>query len=195
GGMELRAGSVSLDGVPLERLDPADLRRDTCLLPQHARLFHGSLRDNLSLGSPLADDASMRAALAMVGAGELLAQLRDELDHPILEGGLGLSAGQRQAVLLARLMLRRPTIALLDEPTSSLDTATEERLVRTLAEWGRDRTLVFATHRPALVALADRIIVVDDGRIVLDQPRESAISILSAPGGLKVSSGGAHLHA
>lgn len=179
GGLDQLPGSLSLDGVALEQVDAADLRRDVAWLAQGARLFHGSLRDNLLLGAPLADDAALMAALALTGADEWLKRLPQGLDYPLMEGGVGLSGGQRQSLLLARLLLRQPTILLLDEPTSALDDNTERRFLDALDRWLSGRTLMVATHRMAVLQRMQRVIVVDQGRIVLDAPREAAMAQLS----------------
>lgn len=98
----------------------------------------------------------------------------------ILEGGLGLSGGQKQSLLLARLLLRQPNVLLLDEPTSSLDEGAERLFLENLDQWAQGKTVLIATHRLALLELVERIIVVDDGKIVLDEPKEEAIRRLSA---------------
>lgn len=179
GGVDVHGGAISLDGVRLNHLDPADLRRDVALLTQDARLFHGTIRDNLQLGAPLAADQEMLSALVLTGANLFVEKLPTGLDHLIMEGGLGLSGGQKQALLLARLLLRQPNVLLLDEPTSSLDEGTEQLFLEHLDAWAQGKTLLIATHRPALLALVNRIIVVDEGRIVLDEPKDLAISLLS----------------
>ncbi|QQZ44335.1 type I secretion system permease/ATPase [Pseudomonas sp. SK3(2021)] len=179
GGVDVLGGAISLDGVRLNHLDPADLRRDVALLTQDARLFHGTIRENLQLGAPLAADQEMLSALELTGANAFVEKLPTGLDHLIMEGGLGLSGGQKQALLLARLLLRQPNVLLLDEPTSSLDEGTEQLFLEHLDTWAQGKTLLIATHRPALLKLVERIIVVDDGRIVLDEPRDLAISLLS----------------
>jgi ATP-binding cassette subfamily C protein LapB len=106
------------------------------------------------------------------------------MDHLILEGGLGLSGGQRQSLLLSRLLIRQPHILLLDEPTASLDETTERRLIQNLATWGQGRTIIVATHRTSVLALVDRIIVVDNGQVVIDDTKENAIAKLSRPKGV-----------
>ncbi|MCK3846936.1 type I secretion system permease/ATPase [Pseudomonas sp. W15Feb34] len=180
GGVDSRSGLVSLDGVALQHLDPADVRRDVALLTQDSHLFHGTIRENLKLGAPLAADQEMLSALALTGADGFIKKLPTGLDHLILEGGLGLSGGQKQSLLLARLLLRQPNVLLLDEPTSSLDEGAERLFLQNLDQWAQGKTLLIATHRLALLELVERIIVVDDGKIVLDEPKEEAIRRLSA---------------
>ncbi len=185
GSMDLATGELSIDGIAMSHLDPADLRRDVGLLQQHARLFHGTLRDNLVLGAGRASDQELLAALSISGALEFIRHLPKGLDHLILEGGLGLSGGQRQSLLLSRLLLRQPNVLLLDEPTASLDDVTEKRLLDDLLLWCEGRTLVMATHRLSVLQRVERIIVVDNGRIVIDAPREAALAQLRQPAGVR----------
>lgn len=183
GAMDLATGELSLDGIAMAHIDPADLRRDVGLLQQHARLFHGTLRDNLTLGAGRASDQELLAALSIGGALDFIRKLPKGLDHLILEGGLGLSGGQRQSLLLARLLLRQPQVLLLDEPTASLDDVTERKLLDDLMLWSEGRTLVIATHRLSVLQRVGRIIVVDNGHIVIDAPREAALAQLRQPMG------------
>ncbi|MCY1507664.1 Toxin RTX-I translocation ATP-binding protein [compost metagenome] len=176
--LEPRAGSVLLDGVSMAHIDPADVRRDVGLLAQDARLFHGTLRENLQMGTPHATDAELVAALQATGAWAFVRRLPTGLDHPLLEGGRGLSGGQRQSLLLARLLLRRPGVLLLDEPTASLDEVAEREVIEQLRALPAGRTLVLATHRPAVLEAVDRILVVDGGAVVLDGPREQVMARL-----------------
>ena len=184
GGLDLSGGSISLDGVALGHIDPADVRRDIGLLTQNSRLFHGSLRENLIMGAGQASDQEIIAALEITGALEFVRRCPTGMDHLILEGGLGLSGGQRQSLLLSRLLIRQPHILLLDEPTASLDETTERRLIQNLATWGQGRTIIVATHRTSVLALVDRIIVVDNGQVVIDDTKENAIAKLSRPKGV-----------
>lgn len=178
--MEASSGTVLLDGVNMARVDPADIRRDIGLVSQNARLFHGTLRENLTLGAPHATDHDIMSALQAAGAWAFIQQLPSGLDYLVKEGGLGLSGGQRQSLLLARQLIRNPVILLLDEPTASLDESAEKQVMASLANLRADQTLVIATHRTATLALVDRIIVLDQGRIVLDDAREAALKRLRA---------------
>ncbi|MFC3267101.1 ATP-binding cassette domain-containing protein, partial [Camelimonas abortus] len=172
------AGEITLDNVALAHIDPADLRRDIGFVGQDARLFHGSLRDNLLMGAPDASHQELTEALALTGALGFVRRLPAGLDHVVGEGGAGFSQGQRQLLLLTRQLLRNPQVALLDEPTASLDEAAERELAARLGEWARGRTLVMTTHRLRLLEIADRVIVLDEGRVVLDAPRAEALQKL-----------------
>ena len=183
GSLDLSSGSISLDGVALGHIDPADVRRDVGLLTQNSRLFHGSLRENLIMGAGQASDQEIIEALGITGALEFVRSCPTGMDHLILEGGLGLSGGQRQSLLLSRLLIRQPHILLLDEPTASLDEVTERKLIQNLAAWGQGRTLIIATHRTSVLSMVDRIIVVDNGQVVIDDTKDNAIAKLSRPKG------------
>lgn len=168
-------GKIKLDGVDLGLIDPSDVRRDMGLLNQNAHLFFGSVRENLKLGAPLATDQEILEALKITGALDFVQEKKEGLDHQVLEGGAGFSGGQRQALLLARLLLRQPSIVLLDEPTASLDDVSEQQLIQQLKGWLGQKTLVIATHRRAVLELVDRIIVLHDGKIVMDGPKEQIL--------------------
>ncbi|MDR0480099.1 MAG: ATP-binding cassette domain-containing protein, partial [Burkholderiaceae bacterium] len=168
-------GHVLLDNTELQMLDPADLRRDMTLLTQDAHLFYGTIRENLVMGAPMADDAAMAEALRISGALPFVQSRPQGLDNIIFEGGAGLSGGQRQAMLLARAILTDPQIVLLDEPTASLDEASERHVIESLHKWLGSRTLVVSTHRASLLALVDRIVVIDGGRIVMDGPKDKVL--------------------
>jgi len=181
GMIDLSSGALTLDGVGLSHIDPADVRRDVGLLTQNSRLFHGTLRENLMLGAPHASDQQILEALELTGAMEFISKFALGMDHMILEGGLGLSGGQRQSLLLSRLIIRQPQIVLLDEPTASMDDITERKLIQSLGQWGAQRTLIIATHRMSVLSLVDRIIVVDNGLVVIDDTKDNAIARLSKP--------------
>ena len=176
GMQEPTQGKVKLDGVDLRLIDPMDVRRDMGLLNQNAHLFFGSVRENLTLGAPLATDQEILNALNLTGALSFVLEKKEGLDHQILEGGMGFSGGQRQALLLARLLLRQPNILLLDEPTAAIDDVSEKQLIENLKGWLGHKTLVIATHRRAVLELVDRIIVVHDGKIVMDGPKNQVLN-------------------
>lgn len=176
GMQEPNQGAVHLDGLDLSLIDPSDVRRDMGLLNQNAYLFYGTIRENLTLGAPLATDDDILNALTVTGALAFIQEKKEGLDHLILEGGIGFSGGQKQAFLLARLLIRQPNILLLDEPTASIDDVSEKQLIDHLKDWLAHRTLIVATHRRAVLELVDRIVVVNDGKIVMDGPRDEILS-------------------
>lgn len=176
--LEPSSGEILLDNITLRHIDPADLRRDVGLLTQNARLFHGTLRDNIILSSPQSSQEEILAALAMVGADEFVRKLPKGLDHTVLEGGLGLSGGQKQALLLARLLIRQPSVVLLDEPTASMDEATERHFIQQFLSWSPDKTVIVATHRMRVLELVDRLIVVENGVIAMDERKDAGLKKL-----------------
>ena len=177
--LEPRSGVVSVDGVSLSHIDPADVRRDIGLMGQGSGLFHGTIRENLMLGAPLATDAELDKVLNITGAADFIRKLPTGLDHVSAEGGAGLSGGQRQSLLLARILIRNPYILLLDEPTAALDDVTEKHLLDGLQSWVADKTMIVATHKMSIVNMVDRIIVIDNGQIVLDEQKDIALAKLS----------------
>lgn len=162
------AGTVSLDGVDLRTLDPGAYRRRLGYVPQEPYLFAGTIRDNLVYGNPDAPDELVDDAVAAVGLGDLVDGLADGVDHWLVERGRSLSTGQRQLVCLARALVADPMLLLLDEATSNLDLASEARIERAMDILSRGRTTVIIAHRLATAARADRILVMDAGRIVED---------------------------
>jgi len=160
------AGAVTLDGVDLRRLDPAELRSHLAYVPQETVLFSGTVADNLRLAKPDATDAELRAAAEAADAHEFISALPQGYDTPVGERGVRLSGGQRQRIAIARALLRDPRVLLLDEATSSLDGESEAAVQRALARLMAGRTTVVVAHRLATVANADRIYVLHDGRVV-----------------------------
>lgn len=173
-------GVLRIDGIDLRQLDPADLRRNIGCVGQDPTLFYGTLRENIAIGASYADDTAIVAAAEMAGLAEFVNRHPKGFDMPIGERGESLSGGQRQQVAIARAVLLEPSILLFDEPTSAMDFSTEHAFKERLKAFAVNKTLVVVTHRTSLIDLATRILVVDEGRIVADGPREQVVAALQA---------------
>ena len=171
-------GAVLLDGVDVRQIDPADVRRAIGHVPQDPLLFYGSLKHNLAMGAPYADDASILAAANMAGVTEFANLHPNGFDMIIGERGESLSGGQRQSVAVARALINDPPILLLDEPSSNMDHQSEAQLRKRLGEASATKTILLVTHRTALLELVDRLIVIDNGHIVADGPKEQVVEAL-----------------
>ncbi len=174
------AGRILIDGTEMSQIDPRDLRRGIGYLSQDVRLFAGSLRDNLNLNQMERDDERLMEALDFAGLGQFLRNHAQGLDLQIRDGGEGLSIGQRQSIGWARLWLQNPSIVLLDEPTAALDQTLERTLVSRLGKWLEGRTAIIATHRTPILALSNRTLILQAGRLVVDGPREKVLAHLAA---------------
>jgi ATP-binding cassette subfamily C protein LapB len=173
-------GKVFLGGVDLALLAPPAVRELVGYLPQDTRLFSGSLRDNLLLGLPDPGEEAILAAARRTGLIELILGQPRGLALEITEGGRGVSGGQKQLIAVTRMLLARPKVWLLDEPTGAMDSVTEARVVGLLRELAAEGvTLVATTHKTALLPLLDRLIVLQGGRILLDGPRDAVLAKLS----------------
>jgi len=176
------AGRAFLDGVDMAHLDPAYLRGHIRHLPQDARLFNGSLRDNLILGMADPGDETILQAARTTGLDAVIARHPLGLGLPISEGGQGLSGGQRQLVTLTRLLLAPGGIMLLDEPTASLDGGFEDKAIAALTRSLRAQdVLVMVTHKTSLLKVVQRVIVMDQGRVLMDGPRDAVMARLMPP--------------
>ena len=161
-------GQLLLDGVPLERLSDVDLRTAIVMITQDGFLFSGSVADNIAFGRPDASRADIESAARAVGADEFIQQLPAGYDTDVRKRGGRLSAGQRQLIAFARAFLADPAVLILDEATSSLDLPTERAVQRALRTVLRGRTALIIAHRLSTVQIADRVLVVDAGRVVED---------------------------
>ncbi len=173
-----QSGSVLFDDLASTQLEPLSLRRQIGYVPQDVTLFHGSLRDNIELGRSQPDDEHLLDAIRLACLDDIITQLPQGVATEVGERGERLSGGQRQAVAMARALLAKPPMLLLDEPSSMFDPATEQRLIARLRTL-QDTTIVLVTHRMAMLALVDRLIVFDKGRIVADGPRDEVMRVLN----------------
>ena len=165
-------GHAYLDRIDMQVARQSWLRSSIGYLPQEVRLFAGTLRENLSLGLPSPSDTELSEILARTGLDTLVAQQPSGLDSMVFEGGSGFSGGQRQMIGIARLMLQKPAIWLLDEPSASLDQESEQCLIKIIKELPLSVSVVFATHKPQWLSLSSRTLLIDNGRLRADVPSD-----------------------
>lgn len=176
-------GAILVDNIDTRQYDPADLRDGVGFLSQDNVLFSGTLRENIMVGRPHAPNEDILRAAYIAGVDEFAASHPHGFDMQVGEGGRLLSGGQKQSVALARMLLRKPRLLFLDEPSSNLDTSSERRLLERLKEYNTpDTTMIISTHRTSLLQLTERLIAVDKGQLVADGPREAVINQLQQLG-------------
>ncbi|MEO1251536.1 MAG: type I secretion system permease/ATPase [Pseudomonadota bacterium] len=173
-------GAVLVDDTDVRQIKPGDLRANIGAVLQDVCLFSGSIRENIALGLSDVSDADVLRAAKIAGVHEFVGASAGGYDQRLAERGEGLSGGQRQAIALARALVGDPSILVLDEPSSALDSQAEAKLIARLQAATRGRTLLVVTHRMSMVKLVDRIIVLDQGRILVDGPRESVLSAMAS---------------
>ena len=174
------AGTLRLDGVDLRQIDPAQLRAEVAYVAQQPVLFSGTVRENLAIARPEATDAEVLRAASLAGADAFIRRHPLGYDMPLGERGEGLSAGQRQAIAIAQALVKDADVILMDEPTSAMDDRTEAEFRRGLAPLLVGKTFVVVTHKPSVLELVDRLVIVDGGRVVMDGPKETVLAALRA---------------
>jgi ATP-binding cassette subfamily C protein LapB len=171
-------GTVLVDDTDLRQIDPADLRRNIAYMGQDTSLMSGTIRENIVMGRPQASDAEVLKVATLAGVHDFVRRNPMGYDSPVGERGEGLSGGQRQAVALARTLLMDTPVLIMDEPTNSMDTATENAVLKSLMDYTQNKTVILVTHKLALVRLVDRIIVMDNAKVVMDGPRDKVMQAL-----------------
>ncbi len=177
---EPESGTVQIDGTDVRQIDPGDLRRNVGAVQQSPQLFYGSVRDNITMGHETAPDRAVLKAAELSGVLEFLRDSSAGLDTQVGERGEALSGGQRQAVAIARSLLYDPPIIILDEPTASMDPASENRLRKRLGKLCEGKTTMLITHKGSMLALVDKLILIDRGRLVAFGPKDEVIEKLQA---------------
>lgn len=172
-------GSILIGGTDIKQIDPTDLRRNISYVPQEISLFNGSVRENVVLGTPLARDEAILDAARMGGVLEFLNTHPEGFDLNVGERGAHLSGGQRQGVAIARAVINRAPILLLDEPTASMDNTAETLFNKQFSAYLEDKTLLLVTHKASMLTLVDRIIVLNEGKLVADGPRDDVLKALA----------------
>lgn len=177
---EPSSGSVQLDGSDVRQIDPGDLRRNIGCVQQTPHLFYGSVRDNITMGHETAPDSAVLRAAEMAGVMDFLRDSQLGLDTQVGERGEALSGGQRQAVAIARALLYDPPVMILDEPTASMDPASESRLREHLEKICADKTILLITHKGAMLPLVEKVMLLERGRILAFGPRDDIIRRLQS---------------
>jgi len=172
-------GTVLADDTDMRQLDPADLRRNIAYMGQDTLLMSGTVRENIVMGNPRATDEEVLRAATAAGVDAFIRRHPLGYDAPVGERGEGLSGGQRQAVALARTLLMDTPVVILDEPTNAMDIGTEEAVLHNLGQLLKDKTIIIVTHKPALLKLVNRLIIMDGGRTVIDGPRDAVLQALT----------------
>lgn len=180
-------GSVLIDGADTRQLDPADLRTNVGYIAQDVFLFYGSVRENLLMGAEDATDGDMLRASRIAGVDDFVRRHPLGYDMPVGESGNNISGGQRQSIAVARALMRDPPILIFDEPTAMMDHTAENRFVNRLVEGLGNKSLILVTHRLSLLSIVDRLIVMDNGKLVADGSRDDVLKALS---GTQLSSAG-----
>jgi len=176
---EPQSGALFADDTDYRQIDPADLRRNIAYIAQDIILFRGSVRENIAVSRPQATEQEILEAAKSAGVHEFIARHPMGYDAPVGERGEGLSGGQRQSIALARAMLLNPSIMVCDEPTNAMDVEAENNFVRHIREQIADKTFIMITHRQHLLSMVDRLILIDQGKVVVDGPRDKVLEALS----------------
>ena len=176
---EPKSGAVLVDGIDIAQIDPADLRRNMAYVSQDITLFKGSAKDNISYRNSRVSDEQMIRASVISGADEFIRKHPKGYEMPIGERGMGLSGGQRQSIGIARALLLDCPVVILDEPTNAMDQLSENRLITNLQEYLADKTVIVITQKNTILPLVDRIIVMNDGNVYMDGPKNQVLAKLS----------------
>ena len=179
GNLHANEGAIRFDEIDSNLISVLDLRNCISFLPAEVKLIRGTLRENLTFGNQSISDDMVESELAKVGLQNLMSISHLGLDYPIQDAGLGLSTGQKQSIGLARLFLSGSGIMLLDEPTSNLDSQSENLLMSAISKLSNEYTMIIATHRPAVLNVVSRIIILDKGKVVADGPKNEVLEMLS----------------
>ncbi len=176
-------GAVTIGGIDTRQYHPHEVRRVVGLLNQDTDLFHGTLRSNILMAAPRANDEQLMRAAKLAGADEFVRRHPAGYDMPVGERGQALSGGQRQSVALARLLVAEPRVLFLDEPSSAMDLASEKLLIEQLkGAVTREQTVIVSTHRYSMLELVDRLIVLNNGKVAADGPRDAVLEALRKQG-------------
>ena len=174
-------GRICIDDLESTQIDPASLRKQIAYVPQHTDLFHGTIRDNITMGAGFVDDSILMRSANISGVSSFINHHPDGFDRQVGERGSQLSGGQQQAISISRALLLDPAVYLFDEPSSSMDSASMIRLVKQLKTTLVGKTFILISHKPSMLDLVDRIIVMDKGAIIADGPKAQIYQQFSKP--------------
>lgn len=172
-------GAIFIDSTDYRQVDPADIRRHVAYVAQDVFLFSGTVRDNITASVPQAPEALILEAAVKAGVHEFIARHPMGYDAPVGEHGAGLSGGQRQAIALARAMLLKPRVMVCDEPTNAMDSQAEANFMSYVRREVKDSTLILITHKQTMLALVDRLILIDQGKVMMDGSRDEVVKALA----------------
>ena len=175
------SGTILIDGIDINQIDPADLRKNIGYVPQDVNLFRGTIKNNIIYKAPYVNDDQMLKASELAGVDDFVKLHPKGYDMPVGERGDGLSGGQKQAVAIARAFLLDAPIVLLDEPTNSVDNVMENNIKRNLSKNLVGKTTILITHKSSILSLVDRLIILDNGKLVIDGKRDEVLKKLNAP--------------
>ena len=170
--IEPTSGAILIDGIDVRQIDSADVRKNIGVMLQDSWLFSGTIRENIQMGFNEYDDEHVLEICKVAGVDDFVGSHPKGYDLEIKERGIGLSGGQKQAINLARSLIHKPEIVLLDEPTSSMDQGTEQKVISSLHEFCEEKTMVIVTHRNTILAMVDRVFIMENGQIISDQTPE-----------------------
>ena len=171
-------GAIFIDGLDIKQIDPADLRHNFSYVPQDVVLFSGTVRDNITLKSPHADDEAIIEAAKIGGVNSFTDRHPMGMDLQVGERGFNLSGGQRQSVAVSMGFIETSPIILLDEPSNSMDFNTELKVIANLKKETENKTTLIITHKPSILDIVDRILVMDNGSIAMDGPKKEVLAKL-----------------
>ena len=180
-------GAILVDDTDIRQIIPEDIRKNMAMILQDVFLFSGSIRENINMGYPEISDEDILHAAEVSGVQDFLGGLPNGYDLKLRDRGEGLSGGQKQALAICRALVRKSPILMMDEPTSSMDINSEQKLIHRLEKELKDRTVLVVTHRPTVVALVDRLIVIEQGKVVANGPKDDVIKMLKPKGGSQAS--------
>ncbi len=173
-----KSGSILVDGTDVRQIDPIDLRKSIGYVPQEPFLFLGTIKDNITIGENFVSDEEIIEASKIAGLNDFLGKHEAGFDLLVGERGDGLSGGERQAITLARAIISKPKILILDEPTNMMDSQTEQAFIKNMKQVVEDKTVIIMTHKMSILALVDRVIVLHDGNVIADGPKDSILTSL-----------------